>query len=162
MVDTRTQIPFPPRKRPQNPREAQALYESVRTVALWLDSIPFLPFPVGLDAIIGVIPGVGDLAGFFMGCYQIHLTSFFPDLPQILLIKMIGLVILDTFIGLLPWIGDALDLLFKANLYNLFMLEKWLEEKYGDDICIYNSATHEPLKPRNNAPQARRSRNKRE
>ena len=60
------------------------------------------------------------------------------------------------------FIGDALDLLFKANIQNLFMLEKWLEEKYGDDICIYDSVTHEPMKPKNDPPQTRKSRNKRE
>ncbi|CAG8498463.1 26_t:CDS:10 [Paraglomus brasilianum] len=161
MVDTKSRFPYPPKKRPQNPREAQALYESIRTMALWLDSIPYIPFPIGIDAIIGVIPGVGDLAGFFLGCYQIHLISFFPNFPQILLAKMIGLVIVDAFVGLIPWIGDALDLLFKANIQNLFMLEKWLEEKYGDDICIYDSVTHEPMKPKNDPPQTRKSRNKR-
>ncbi|CAG8558676.1 1578_t:CDS:2, partial [Scutellospora calospora] len=51
-------LPLPPARAPQTLQEAQVLYEKIRIVALWLDSIPLLPIPIGLDAIIGFVPVV--------------------------------------------------------------------------------------------------------
>jgi len=129
---------LPPRGPPRNVREAQTLYERVRMIALWLDSIPLSGYrlPIGLEAIIGLIPGFGDIAGFVLGMYQIYLTSFF-DLPAALLMRMFMHVVIDCIIGIIPFIGDILDIFYKANLYNMHILETWLKEKYGSGITIH-------------------------
>ncbi|CAG8818475.1 14516_t:CDS:2, partial [Racocetra persica] len=51
-------LPVPPSRSPQTIEEAQILYENIRNVAYGLDSIPLLPIPIGLDAIIGLFPVV--------------------------------------------------------------------------------------------------------
>jgi hypothetical protein len=133
-----TSLPLPPRGPPQNAREAQILYERVRMIALWLDSIPLYGsrLPIGLEAIIGLIPWFGDIAGFVLGMYQIYLSSFF-DLPLSLLMRMFMHVLIDCIIGIIPFVGDVLDIFYKANLYNMHILETWLKEKYGNGITIY-------------------------
>ena len=90
--------------------------------------------------------------------YQIFLASFF-DLPSALLMKMFMHVLIDCIIGILPFIGkqshlfifyiyiflvvnllslgDILDVFYKANLYNLHILETWLKKRYGNGITIY-------------------------
>ncbi|CAG8527096.1 2202_t:CDS:2, partial [Ambispora leptoticha] len=139
---------------PRTPEEAQNLYERIRNCALWLDSIPGLPIPVGLDAILGLIPSIGDFSGLILGMYQIYLISWF-DIPFGLLLKMIGHVILDFIIGIIPGIGDVLDMFYRSNLYNLSLLEAWLKAKYGDNIYLYDGVdqrnTKKPSTNRRNA-----------
>ncbi len=119
---------------PRNSAEAQQLYNHIRTVAWYLDSIPFLgsrlPFNIGIESILGVIPGIGDYIGLALGLYQILLCSLF-GVPLSLLLWMLVNVVVDCIIGIVPLLGDALDVLFKANLRNLRLLEDHLYESRG-------------------------------
>ena len=107
-----------PIRRPRNDLEAQKLYNHLRTVAFWLDSIPFLgrnlPFNVGIDSIVGLVPLWGDVAGLILSLYQIFLISLF-GIPLQLLFYLIINVVIDAFVGLVPIIGDALDVVFKVS-----------------------------------------------
>lgn len=136
---TLQQMPFEARywpltHRPRNSKEAQQLYDHIRTVAWYLDSIPLLgsrlPFNVGVESLIGLIPGVGDYVGLILGLYQILLCALF-GLPLTVLLWMIFNVVVDCIIGIVPIIGDALDVLFKANLRNLRLLEDHLHRTKG-------------------------------
>ncbi|CAG8563577.1 14232_t:CDS:2 [Gigaspora margarita] len=129
-------LPVPPSRSPHTPQEAQILYEKIRMIALWLDSIPLLPVPIGLDAIIGFFPIIGDIIGLFLGLYQVYLTSFYADLPLTLIAQMLLHILVDVIIGIVPYIGDILDVLYKANIYNLQILETWLKNRYGSSIRI--------------------------
>ncbi|TKY86581.1 hypothetical protein EX895_004730 [Sporisorium graminicola] len=119
---------------PRNNQEAQHLYNHIRTVAWYLDSIPLLgshlPFNIGIDSIAGVVPGLGDYIGLLLGLYQIILCSLF-GLPWSVLFWMVFNVIFDCIIGIVPIIGDALDVIFKANLRNLRLLEDHLYHSGG-------------------------------
>ncbi|CAI2181605.1 8700_t:CDS:2 [Funneliformis geosporum] len=135
-----TQLPLPPKDSPQNVVDAQVLYERIKTIALWLDSIPINGYnlPIGLEAIFGLLPAVGDIIGLVLGMYQVYLTSFF-DIPAGLLMRMIMHVLIDFIIGILPFVGDLLDFFYKSNIYNLNLLETWLNEKYGSRIKVQNN-----------------------
>ncbi|SJX62398.1 related to siderophore iron transporter mirc [Sporisorium reilianum f. sp. reilianum] len=131
--------PFEPRylpllHRPHNSQEAQLLYNHIRTVAWYLDSIPLLgsslPFNIGIDSIVGIVPWVGDYIGLILGLYQIVLCSLF-GLPWSALFWMLFNVVVDCMVGLVPIIGDALDVVFKANLRNLRLLEDHLYHSGG-------------------------------
>jgi len=106
-----------------------------------LDSIPLNGFnlPIGLESIIGfIIPTIGDIIGLVLGLYQIYLTSFF-DIPLDLLLKMFMHVLIDCVIGIIPVLGDIIDVLYKSNIYNMNILETWLKQKYGNNIVdIWN------------------------
>jgi len=104
-----------------------------------LDSIPLygINLPFGLESIIGfIIPTIGDIIGLVLGLYQIYLISFF-DVPSALLLKMFMHVLIDCVIGIIPIIGDIIDVFYKANIYNMHLLETWLKQKYGNNIIIY-------------------------
>ncbi|KAN0064471.1 hypothetical protein ACQY0O_002097 [Thecaphora frezii] len=123
-----------PLRPPRDDAEAQKLYNHVRTVAWYLDALPLLgsqlPFNVGIDSLLGFIPGLGDYLGLLLGIYQIYLCSLF-GLPTQLLVWMAINVALDCLIGLIPLVGDLLDVAFKANLRNLRRFEDHLRDTRG-------------------------------
>ncbi|KAK4683907.1 hypothetical protein P7C73_g6303, partial [Tremellales sp. Uapishka_1] len=124
---------YPPNfglRRPRNDKEAQKLYNHIRTVAFWLDAAPLLsdlglPFRAGLDDIISLIPLYGDLASGILQLYQIYLSFLFGVELNILGYMLLN-TLADILVGIVPLIGDFLDNLFKSNLRNLALLEDWL------------------------------------
>ncbi|KIO32278.1 hypothetical protein M407DRAFT_241529 [Tulasnella calospora MUT 4182] len=114
---------------PKTNDEAQKLYNHCRTVAWYMDALPFvsqaLPFRIGIDDVISLIPVWGDGIGFMLSLYQVYLAWLFGA-PSFLLGRMLLNTIIDFFIGVIPVIGDFLDVIFKANLRNLALLEDWL------------------------------------
>ncbi|KIK62968.1 hypothetical protein GYMLUDRAFT_72211 [Collybiopsis luxurians FD-317 M1] len=150
-----TSADFQPRwtcnyRRPKNPIEAQHLYNHIRTVAYLLDAssewlIPTFPFlaslpsemQFGLDSVIGAaLPGLGDAIGLILSFYQLFLSMLF-GLPLNVIGIMVFYIFADAFIGLIPFIGEFLDVAFKANLYNLRLLEKELKRsKWATAVII--------------------------
>lgn len=106
------------------------MYNHIRTVAFYLDAAPILsdlglPFRAGLDDIISLVPLYGDIVSGILQLYQVALCFIF-GVPVQVCFQMIINVILDVLVGIVPIIGDVLDNLFKSNLRNLQVLEKWL------------------------------------
>ncbi|VEP12294.1 conserved hypothetical protein [Hyella patelloides LEGE 07179] len=99
--------------------------QKIRKIASLLDSaigIPGTKFRIGLDPILGLIPGGGDLITAGISAYMIYLATRF-GLERKEISKMIGNVILETALGTVPLAGDIFDAYFKANLRNLEILE---------------------------------------
>src|SRR3954454_19017982 len=95
-----------------------------RFIAVLLDSqFEIVGIKFGLDAIIGLVPGVGDLITALIGCYPIHLAKK-HGLGKALQARMAWNLIADWAVGSVPVLGDAFDVSFKANLKNLALLEK--------------------------------------
>jgi len=88
--------------------------------------IPGLNRRVGIDAIIGLIPGVGDAISAALASYIIWEARQL-GLPRWKIAKMIGNVAFDTAIGAIPVAGDAFDLFFKANERNLRIVNEHLK-----------------------------------
>lgn len=80
-------------------------------------------FRFGLDPILGVIPGFGDLFSLALSFYII-LIAFMLKLPQDKIGTMIRHIITDFLIGLMPIVGDLADLGYKANTKNLRILHE--------------------------------------
>lgn len=80
-------------------------------------------FRVGLDAILGLVPVVGDLASLGIGMYPIFLARKYK-LPKRVILRMWMNLGLDFVVGVVPLVGDAADVLVKANLKNVALLEK--------------------------------------
>lgn len=96
-----------------------------RALARVLDSavgIPGTPLRVGLDAILGLIPGAGDMIAGALSGY-IVLTAVRHGAPGPVIARMLGNVILDTAIGAIPILGDLFDVAYKANMKNVALLE---------------------------------------
>jgi hypothetical protein len=89
--------------------------------------IPGTNIRLGLDSIIGLIPGVGDLAGAAMSGYLI-LAAGRLGAPKAVLLRMLGNIAFDSMIGVVPLLGDLFDVAFKANTRNLKLLERYAEQ----------------------------------
>ncbi|ORX99342.1 hypothetical protein K493DRAFT_313276 [Basidiobolus meristosporus CBS 931.73] len=103
----------------------QRLLNNIRRFASYMDAIPGLPFGIGLDPLIGLIPGIGDFAGVLISLYQVYLSTRF-GIPITLIGMMLLNIFIDALIGMIPAVGDFLDVVYKANVYNLQLLENWL------------------------------------
>ena len=100
--------------------------EGLRRWANLLDSafrIPGTRIRFGLDAIIGLVPGVGDLSAPVFAVV-ILVTGFKLRLPAIVQARMVVNATIDMVLGLVPLLGDLADVAWKANLRNLALLER--------------------------------------
>ena len=103
----------------------------VETLAWLLDNSIPVPFlggrRFGADAIIGLIPGFGDLASAGLGLFVVWRASRM-GFPRIVVARMLINAAIDIVVGAIPFAGDAFDLWFKANTRNLGLARRWLEE----------------------------------
>ncbi|MGL4810771.1 MAG: DUF4112 domain-containing protein [Beijerinckiaceae bacterium] len=83
--------------------------------------IPGINRRAGLDAILGLIPGIGDFAGGAVSAYLVFEARRIGA-PPALLARMIGNVAIDAAVGVVPGIGDLFDVAFKANVRNVALL----------------------------------------
>lgn len=113
------------RKKSPLPSEAATL-DSLRRYAVLLDSqfrIPGTSIRFGLDAIVGLIPGVGDISTpVFAGL--LLLQGVRMRLPLVVQTRMVLNAAIDMLLGFVPILGDLADIGFKANLRNLALLER--------------------------------------
>ena len=86
-------------------------------------AIPGTNFRVGFDGLLGLIPGVGDLAGLLVS-YFIILQAARYRTPTAVLLRMVGNVAVDTVVGAVPVLGDLLDFAFRANGRNVELFER--------------------------------------
>jgi hypothetical protein len=109
------------------PRREDAIAR-VTLVAKLLDSaflIPGLNRRVGLDAVLGLVPGVGDAVSAALASYIIWEARQL-GLPRWKIARMIGNVAVDTAIGAVPFAGDLFDVFFKSNQRNLRIIHEHL------------------------------------
>lgn len=107
---------------PPNPETLDAL----RRYAVLLDSrfrIPGTGIRFGLDAIIGLIPGLGDVSTPIFATLLL-LQGVRMRLPIVVQARMVLNAAIDMLLGFIPVLGDLVDIGFKANLRNLALLER--------------------------------------
>lgn len=112
---------------------ASAELAIVRGLAKVLDeafTIPGTRTKVGLDAILGLIPGIGDLGSAAIGGY-IVLAASRLGVPAVVLWRMVLNLAIDTVFGLVPFVGDAFDVAFRANSKNAALLARALADPVG-------------------------------
>jgi hypothetical protein len=98
----------------------------LRRWAVLLDSafpVPGTRIRFGLDALVGLVPGVGDLASPVFTA-MILLQAARMRLPRVVQARMVLNAAIDMLLGLLPMAGDLADVAWKANLRNLALLER--------------------------------------
>ena len=99
-----------------------------RRVARLLDDLIRIPgtnVGIGLDPIIGLIPGVGDMIGGLMSSY-ILMVAAQEGVPAAVLTRMLGNIALDSVLGVVPVLGDLFDVGMKSNRRNVDLLERYL------------------------------------
>ena len=96
-------------------------------------AIPGTRIRLGLDSLIGLVPGVGDIASALISSYIIWEARQL-GLPRWKIARMIGNVALDTTVGAIPVVGDVLDVFYKSNRRNLRIVKEHLEREANRDV----------------------------
>ena len=115
------------------PSERERMRSAAQHLAWLLDNafeIPGTRYRIGLDPIIGLIPVIGDLIAFLIGSYIVVLASRF-GVPRVVLWRMWLNLGIDFAIGAVPIVGDTLDVLWKANAMNAWLLDRALKDPRG-------------------------------
>ena len=110
-----------------------AALRRMQTVANLLDSafeIPGTKQRVGLDAFIGLVPGVGDIATTLLSTYVIWEARNL-GLPRFALARMIGNLAIHASVGAIPLLGDLFDSFFRVNQRNMRIVRAHLNRNEG-------------------------------
>ncbi|MBW8294618.1 DUF4112 domain-containing protein [Sphingopyxis sp.] len=122
----------------ENRTDPAALRKRVETLEILLERsfvIPGINRPVGLDAIVGLVPVVGDVIAGLMGAYLIWEARNL-GMPKWKLWRMAGNLGIDTTLGAIPLVGDAFDLFFRSNSRNLKIIKRHLDKHHPGTIII--------------------------
>lgn len=107
----------------------QRLARAQRVARLWdgIIRIPGTPFSIGLDPLLGLVPGAGDaLAAGVSGWLVLEATRL--GAPASTLVRMLTNVAIDALVGAVPVAGDVFDFAWKANIKNVALLERHVAE----------------------------------
>lgn len=114
------------------PEPIEAGVQSIESMARLMDSqfaIPGIPYRLGLDTAIGLVPGIGDTIGLGVSGYIVARSAALGARKRTLARMGVNIGI-DWLIGLVPLIGDLFDWGWKANNKNAVLLRESLERKY--------------------------------
>lgn len=109
-------------------RERLARIDALATLLDTAFLIPGTDVRFGLDALIGLIPGIGDAITSLMSLYIVHEARQLGA-PGHIVIRMLANVVLDGFVGAIPIAGDAFDVFWRANRRNMRLLREWLDHE---------------------------------
>lgn len=104
--------------------------QSLTRLAWLLDDsipVPFLNRRIGLDSLIGLVPGLGDVAGALISSY-ILMQGVRLNAPKFTLIRMMLNIGVEVVVGWVPVLGDLFDMGWKANRRNVALLGDYLDQ----------------------------------
>lgn len=109
-----------------NQRKSNQQLRQRHGLAWLLDSSIPLPggYRIGLDGIIGLIPGIGDAIGGGLSSWILY-QAYKQEVPRTVLARMLINILIDGALGAIPILGDIFDFYWKANLRNLKLLERY-------------------------------------
>jgi hypothetical protein len=103
-----------------------------RTLATWLDAqFEVAGVKFGFDAIIGLVPGVGDTITSLIALYPIWVAKR-HGLGKALQARMAFNVFVDWLPGLVPVVGDLIDFFYRENLKNLKLLDRAVDNRVSE------------------------------
>ena len=90
-------------------------------------TIPGTSIRFGFDALIGLIPGAGDLSTFAISGYMVFIMAK-NGASGFVLARMVFNILLDAIVGAIPLLGDIFDVAFKANMRNMRLMKEYYQE----------------------------------
>ena len=115
----------------RDPASVRGRLEAVEALLERVAVVPGINRPIGLDAIVGLIPVVGDLVTTAMGAWLVWEARNL-GMPKLHLVRMAGNVGIDTVIGAVPIVGDLFDFAFRSNSRNLKIVKRWLDKHHPE------------------------------
>ena len=107
----------------------RAILKQVNGLAWFLDNsieIPGIRYRIGWDALVGLIPGFGDIAGLLVSSYIVT-QAMRLGVPRVTLLRMVGNIAVEATVGMIPLVGDFFDATYKANARNVKLLNEALQ-----------------------------------
>ena len=114
--------------RPQSRAERIARLDGLATLLDTAFVIPGTNIRFGIDAMIGLVPGIGDVITTAMSLYIVHEARQLGA-PRHLIARMLANVALDGLVGAVPLLGDAFDVMWRANRRNMTLLRNHLDRE---------------------------------
>jgi Domain of unknown function (DUF4112) len=119
--------------RARNPDRVYRAGERLPARDRWMEHLAYLmdgaiqvgPWSIGLDPLIGLVPGIGDLIGALISMVIVG-RAVQAGIPRVAIARMVTNIAIDTFVGSIPFLGDAFDFAYKSNLKNLRIYEESL------------------------------------
>lgn len=87
--------------------------------------IPGTPWKIGLDGLIGLIPGIGDISAGVISSY-ILFQALRLGVPPLVVARMALNILLESVLGVIPVVGDIFDFAFKANQHNVALMREYV------------------------------------
>jgi hypothetical protein len=98
-------------------------------------TVPVINRPIGLDAIVGLVPGIGDAVTAAMGLYLVWEARNL-GMPKWKLWRMAGNVGIDTLLGAVPVAGDLFDFLYRSNTRNIKIIKRHLDKHHPSSALL--------------------------
>lgn len=117
---------------PQLGNDPAAVRKRVAMLELVLERalvVPGTQLRFGLDSVIGLVPGVGDIISGLMGAYLVWEARNLK-MSKWTLWRMAGNVGVDTALGAIPFVGDLFDIAFRSNTRNLRLIKRHLDRHH--------------------------------
>jgi hypothetical protein len=126
-----------------DPQSVRQRVEAMEKILERLFVIPGLNRPIGLDVILDLIPGIGDVAGAALGAYIVWEARNL-GMSKWQISKMAGNVGFDFLLGLIPWVGAIPDLFFRSNTRNLRQIKRHLDRHHPGTRTVEAEAKRLP------------------
>ena len=123
-----------------DPQSVRTRIEAMERLLERLFVIPGINKPVGLDVILDLVPGIGDIAGAVLGAYIVWEAKNL-GMSKWRMARMAGNVGFDFLLGLIPWVGAIPDFFFRSNTMNLKMIKRHLDKHHPAGATINATAT---------------------
>ena len=119
----------------RDPASVRRRLEAVETVLERAFVIPGINRPVGLDAILGLVPVLGDVITAAMGAWLVW-EGRSLGMSKFHIARMAGNVGVDTALGAIPFVGDLFDFAFRSNSRNLRIIKRWLDKHHPETMLV--------------------------
>lgn len=118
-----------------DPASVRARVEAMEMLLERSFRIPGVNVPIGLDALVGLVPVLGDIVTTALGAYMVWEARNL-GMSKWHLTRMGANVAFDTILGLVPVVGDAADFVFRSNSRNLRIIKKHLDKHHPETRVI--------------------------
>ena len=125
-----------------DPQSVRARVEAMEGMLERMFVIPGLNRPVGLDVILDLVPGIGDIAGAALGSYMVWEARNL-GMSKWQMARMAANVGFDFLLGLIPWVGAIPDFFFRSNTRNLRIIKRHLDKHHAGTATIEGAARPE-------------------
>ena len=119
----------------RDPAEIRRRVEAMEYLLERAFTIPGINRKVGMDALLGLVPVVGDIATAAMGAYIVWEARNL-GMSKLKLLRMMGNLGFDTAIGAIPLVGDLFDFAFRSNSRNLAIIRRHLDKHHPATVTV--------------------------